>query len=339
MTAGGRLRPAAPRPGPLFVLGSLLLSLLAFPCAAAQPSTSPVRIGYLSGGSDASDRAWRQAFADGLRELGWISGQNAVVHERYADGKFERLPKLAAELVDLRVRVIVTVTTPAAQAAKRATSTVPIVIAAAGDVLGSGLVPSIAHPGGNITGLSFLGTELVVKQMDLLLELLPKAALLAFMGDPRVPPEAAMFRELETAGRSRNVDVRFIEEREVADYEPAFARVAREGIAGVIVAANVRNHEHRRLITALAAHHRVPAVYAWREGPEGGGLISYGDNRPLRYRRAAAYVDRILKGARPGDLPIEQPTTFELVVNLRTAQALGLILPPALLLRADDVIR
>jgi putative ABC transport system substrate-binding protein len=148
-----------------------------------------------------------------------------------------------------------------------------------------------------------------------------------------------MFRELETAGRSRNVDVRFIEERDVTDYESAFARVAREGIAGLIVAANVRNHEHRRRIVALAAHHRVPAVYAWREGPEDGGLISYGDNRPLRYRRAAAYVDRILKGARPGDLPVEQPTTFELVANLRTAQALGLTLPPALLLRADDVIR
>jgi putative ABC transport system substrate-binding protein len=321
------------------VLGALLALLLAAPCKAAEPSPSPVGIGYLSGGSDASDRTWRRAFVDGLRELGWISGQNVLVHERYADGRFERLPRLAAELIGLRVSVIVTVTTPAAQAAKRATTTVPIVIAAAGDVLGSGLVPSIARPGGNVTGLSFLGTELVVKQMDLLLELLPRAARLAFMGDPRVAPEAAMFRELETAGRSRNVDVRFIEERDVTDYESAFARVAREGIAGLIVAANVRNHEHRRRIVALAAHHRVPAVYAWREGPEDGGLISYGDNRPLRYRRAAAYVDRILKGARPGDLPVEQPTTFELVANLRTAQALGLTLPPALLLRADDVIR
>jgi putative ABC transport system substrate-binding protein len=330
---------ARTRPGRWLVLGPLLGSLLAVAGAVAEPSTSPVGIGYLSGGSDASDRAWRRAFADGLRELGWIPGQGVVVHERYADGRFERLPTLAAELVNLRVRVIVTVTTPAAQAAKRATSTVPIVIAAAGDVLGSGLVSSIARPGGNVTGLSFLGTELVAKQMDLLLELLPGAARLAFMGDPRVAPEVAMFRALEGAGRSRSVDVRFIEERGVADYEPAFARVAREGIAGLIVAANVRNHEHRRRIIELAAHHRVPAVYAWREGPEDGGLISYGDNRPLRYRRAAAYVDRILRGAQPGDLPVEQPTTFELVVNLRTAQALGLTLPPALLLRADDVIR
>jgi len=269
--------PSLTRPGMLLGLGTLLVSLLAPSWTAAQPSTPPVRIGYLSGGSATSDRAWRQAFLDGLRELGWIPGQNAIVYERYADGKFEQLPKLAAELVRLDMHAIVTVTTPAAQAAKRTTTTVPIVVAAAGDVLGSGLVPSIAHPGGNITGLSFLGTELVLKQIDLLL--------------------------------------------------------------GLIVAANVGNQEHRSVIIELAARHRIPAVYAWREGPEAGGLVSYGDNRPVRYRRAAAYVDRILKGARPGDLPVEQPTTFELVVNLRTAHALGLVLPPALLLRADDVIR
>lgn len=320
-------------------LGAFGLSLFVPSWAAAQVATLPVRIGYLSGGSVASDRAWRQAFIDGLRELGWTTGQNVSLHERYADGIFERLPTLADDLVHLGVSVIVTVTTPAAQAAKRATTTTPIVIAAAGDVLGSGLVRSIAHPGGNITGLSFLGTELVLKQMDLLLEILPKAARLAFMGDPRVPPEVAMFRELEAAGRSRNVSVRFFEERGAPDYEPAFARITRERIAGLIVGANVGNQEHRNLIVEMAARDRVPVVYAWREGPEAGGLVSYGDNRPLRYRRAAAYVDRILKGARPADLPVEQPATFELVVNLRTAQALGLVLPPALLLRADDVIR
>ena len=320
-------------------LGAFLLSLSVPAWGAAQQPTPPVRIGYLSGGSLASDRAWRHAFIEGLRELGWTTGQNAILHERYADGTFERLPKLADDLVHLEMNVIVTVTTPAAQAAKRATTTIPIVIAAAGDVLGSGLVPSIAHPDGNITGLSFLGTELVLKQMDLLLEILPKAARLAFMGDPRVPPEVAMFRELEVAGRSRKISVRFFEERGAPDYQPAFARMARERIGGLIVGANVGNQEHRNLIVELAARGRIPAVYAWREGPEAGGLVSYGDNRPIRYRRAAAYVDRILRGTRPGDLPVEQPTTFELVVNLRTAHALGLVLPATLLLRADDVIR
>ena len=223
------MTPSLTRPGMLLGLGTLLVSLLAPSWTAAQPSTPPVRIGYLSGGSATSDRAWRQAFMDGLRELGWIPGQNAIV----------------------------TVTTPAAQAAKRTTTTVPIVVAAAGDVLGSGLVPSIAHPGGNITGLSFLGTELVLKQMDLLLEILPKAARLAFMGDPRVPPETAMFSALEAAGRSRNVSVRFLEERDTADYAPAFARITREGMAGLIVAANVGNQEHRSVIIELAARHRI----------------------------------------------------------------------------------
>jgi putative ABC transport system substrate-binding protein len=316
-----------------------LISLAAPAWAAAQRPPAAALIGFLSGGSAASDRAWRQAFVDGLRELGWVAGKNATIHERYADGKFERLPGLAADLVQLGANVIVTVTTPAAQAAKRATTTVPIVIAAAGDVLGSGLVPSLARPGGNATGLSFLGTELVVKQMDLLLEIRPKAARLAFLGDPRVPPEIGMFRELEVAGRSRNVSVVFLEERGPRDYETAFIRLTRERIAGLIVGANVTNQEHRSVIIELAARERIPAVYAWREGPEAGGLVSYGDNRPVRYRRAAAYVDKILKGAHPGDLPVEQPTTFELVVNLRTAHALGLTLPPALLLRADDVLR
>ena len=226
-----------PRRRVLIALGASLASRLVPSRVAAQPPSSPVRIGYLSGGSAASDRAWRQAFVDGLRELGWITARNAIVHERYADGKFERLPALAAE------------------AAKRATTTVAIVIAAAGVVQGPGLVQSIAHPGGNITGLSFLGTELVLKQFDLLLEILPRATRLAFMGDPRVPPQVVMFRELETAGRSRGVGVHFLE------------------------------------------------------------------------------------GARPGDLPVEQPTTFELVVNLRTVRALGLTLPRTVLLRADEVIQ
>ena len=315
-------------------------TLLAAPLVshAQQQGGTVYRIGFISGFSAAGAAPVRSILVDALRNLGYREGQNATFHERYADGKFDRLAALAAELVQLRVNVITTQTTPAALAAKRATSTIPIVNVTSGDAVGSGLVASLAHPGSNVTGLSFLGTELAVKQMELVKEVVPAAALLGLLANRGIRPEVNFFGRMERAAGNLGVRVMFVEARTSGDYPAAFAAITQAQVDALVVAPSILNHDEWHQVVHLAARSRLPVVYPYREFPDVGGLMSYGFNRREFFGRAAQYVDKILKGAAPADLPIEQPTRFELIINLKTAKALGLTIPPSLLQRADQVI-
>ena len=321
------------------VASAAVLLLLAVPLSVrAQPGARVNRIGLLAGGSAAGTAFVRAAVVAGLDELGYREGQTLVLVERYADGRFERLPELAAELAQLKVDVILTSTTPATLAAQRATSTIPIVVVTGGDLVGAGVVTSLAHPGGNVTGLSFLGTELAVKQMELLKQVAPAVRSLALLANRAIQPEVLFFQAMERGAPQLGVSAKFVDAKGPSDYEAAFAVMLRERIGGLVVAPNLINIEYRKTIVDLAAKGRLPAAYPSREFPDSGGLISYGINRPRFFRRAAAFVDKILKGAKPADLPVEQPTMFELVVNLRTAKALGLTIPQSILARADQVV-
>jgi ABC-type uncharacterized transport system substrate-binding protein len=316
---------------------------VAAPLAAeAQQAAKVPRIGYLAGNLAPSPHL-TEAFLQGLRDLGYVEGRNVVIEYRDAEGKFERLPALAAELVALKVDVIMTGGTPHALAAKQATKTIPIVFAAdAADAVGSGIVPSLARPGGNVTGLSLLGPELVGKCLELLKQAVPGVSRVAFLWHPGVFPERTekdMLKEAEVAARALGVRPQFVEARGPADFDRAFSEMtrARAGALTVLPSAMLSN-ERRRLVD-LAAKNRLPAVYSSREFVDAGGLMAYGPNVADLLRRAATYVDKILKGTKPADLPVEQPTKFELVINLKTAKALGLTIPPLLLLRADQVIQ
>ena len=315
------------------------LGLLAGPAAAeAQAAAKIYRIGLLAGGSAAATAFVRAAILGGLSELGYREGETVMLAERYANNEFGRLPELAADLVRLNVNLILTSTTPAALAAKAATATIPIVVVTGGDLVGARVVASLARPGGNVTGLSFLGTELAVKQMELLKRVAPAIRRVVFLGNGAIQPEVLFYEDIERAARKLGVSTRFADARTLSDVEAAFAGMTRDNAQGLVVAPNVSYIENRQAIVDLAARARLPAVYQSREFAESGGLLSYGINRPAFFRRSAVYVDKILKGAKPGDLPVEQPTQFELVVNLRTAKALRLSLPPSLLQRADQVI-
>ena len=315
------------------------LGLLAGPAAAeAQAAAKIYRIGLLAGGSAAATAFVRAAILGGLSELGYRECETVMLAERYANNEFGRLPELAADLVRLNVNLILTSTTPAALAAKAATATIPIVVVTGGDLVGARVVASLARPGGNVTGLSFLGTELAVKQMELLKRVAPAIRRVVFLGNGAIQPEVLFYEDIERAARKLGVSTRFADARTLSDVEAAFAGMTRDNAQGLVVAPNVSYIENRQAIVDLAARARLPAVYQSREFAESGGLLSYGINRPAFFRRSAVYVDKILKGAKPGDLPVEQPTQFELVVNLRTAKALRLSLPPSLLQRADQVI-
>jgi len=318
--------------------GAAILLLVAPLTVAAQPAARVYRVGLLAGGSAAATAFVRMAVMAGLDEFGYREGQTMTLVERYADGRFERLAQLAAELVLLKPDVILTSTTPATLAAKRATSTIPIVVVTSGDLVGAGVVTSLARPGANVTGLSFLGTELAVKQMEILKEVAPAIRSLAFLGNKTIRPEVLFFTAMERAAPSLGVNVRFVDAKGSSDYGAAFAVMARERVGGLVVAPNLIYLEDRKTIVERAAKARLPAVYQSREFAEAGGLISYGIDRPRFFRRAALYVDKILKGASPAELPIEQPTQFELVINANTVKALGLSIPPSLRLRADQVL-
>ena len=319
-----------------------LLALGAAPFTAeAQQATKVARIGYLATNPDTSSRV-REAFLQGLRDLGYVEGRNLVIEHRDAEGKVERLPALAAELVALKVDVIVASGTLAALAAKQATKIVPIVFSPAGDPVGSGLVTSLARPGGNVTGLSSFGAELVGKRLELLKQAVPgvdRVAVLWFPGALGERTDKDMLREAEAAARALAVRLQVVEARGPADFDRAFSDMtrARAGVLTVLP-ANMFLREHKRLVD-LAAKNRLPAVYTSREFVDAGGLMSYGANQPDLFRRAATYVDKILKGAKPGDLPVEQPTKFELIINLKTAKDLGLTIPQSMLARADEVIQ
>jgi putative tryptophan/tyrosine transport system substrate-binding protein len=278
------------------------------------------------------------AFREGLRDLGWIEGRNVEIEFRWAEGRFERLPELANELVRLNVDVIVAPTSIYAEAAKRATAIIPIVFVGHADPLGSGHVASLASPGGNLTGTSLMMTDTNAKGLQLLKEVLPDLAHVAVIYDPATPSHVPGLAGLQGAGRELGLRVEPVAVTEAAEFGAAFSGIGGVGAEAVVILATPLFNSSSKRLADLALEHKLPTLFARREQAEKGGLISYGPDRGELNRRAASYVDKILKGARPQDLPVQQPTKFELVINLRTAHALGLAIPPTLLARADDVI-
>jgi ABC-type uncharacterized transport system substrate-binding protein len=309
----------------------------AWPLAArAQPSEKLYRVGMLERTSIPINAANLDGFRRGLRELGYVEGKNYVIEYRSADGRDERFSGLAAELVRLNVDLILTRGTPAALAAKNATGTIPVVITGVGDPVGQGLVAGLPRPGGNITGLSATVNETYPKRVDLLRELVPGAARIAALFNMSNPAVPAAWKEVEMAARSVGIQAQLLDARKPEDLEPAFSAATRQRADALVVGLDTLTQANQRSIVDLAAKHRLPAIYASMEFV--GGLLAYGVNYPDMYRQAARFADKIFKGAKPSDIPVEQPTKFELVINLKTAKALGLDVPPTLLARADEVI-
>jgi putative ABC transport system substrate-binding protein len=281
------------------------------------------------------------AFLQGLRDLGYIEGQNIAIERRFADWKLDRLPELAADLVRRNVDVIVAVSTPPGRAAQEATRTIPIVVGGMADPVGDGLVASLARPNGNVTGTTFIGPELIAKRLGMLKEAIPGAARIAVLWHPGVYSEytmAQMLHETEAAARTLGLELQLLAAQGPGDFDEAFAAMRRDGADALLLFPSPMLYlEHRRVVD-VAKSSRLPAIYAAREFVDAGGLMSYGANLPALFRRTATYVDKIFKGAKPADLPVEQPTKFEFVVNLQTAKALALDIPPTLLARADEVI-
>jgi putative ABC transport system substrate-binding protein len=315
-------------------------SALAAPLASfAQAQGKVWRIGVLETTSATLNAANLAAFRQGMRELGYVEGRNLIIEYRSADGYGERFANLAAELVALQVDLLVTRGTLAALAAKNATRTIPVVMANAGDPVDSGLVTSLARPGGNVTGLSSVTVDLETKRFGLLRELVPGSTRIAALYIMQNPNNREQWKEIETAARSVGVQPQLLDVRKPEDLGPAFDAAIRQRADGLIVGGDGLMQVNRKLIAELAAKHRLPTIYRSMEFIEAGGLMAYGPSYPDLYRRAATYVDRIFKGAKPGDLPVEEPTKFELIINLKTAKALGLAIPAPLLLRADEVIK
>ena len=316
------------------------LGILTAPLAAgAQQARKVHRIGYLSASSLSSSSPFVQAFRKGLGELGYVESRNVAIEFRWAEGKIERLPELAVELVNLQVDLILAAATPGARAAKQATTTIPIVMVGVGDPVGLGYVTSLARPGGNITGLSSLSVDLGPKRLELLRETIRRVSRAAVMWNPADPARALELRETQAAAEKLGLRIQSIEVRSPDEIERAFSAMTRERPDALIVQQDPLTIAHRARIADLALKSRLPAISPFREFPEAGGLMAYGPNLTDLYRRAATFVDKILKGAKPADLPVEQPTRFELVVNLKTAKALGLTLPESVLIRADHVIQ
>jgi putative tryptophan/tyrosine transport system substrate-binding protein len=318
----------------IFALGFFVMPL----AAEAQPPTPVPRIGVLSAATRGQDRNL-EAFLEGLRARGYVEGQHVVLEYRGVAGQYERSPALAAELVRLPVDVLLAGGTPAALAAKDATTTIPIVMAGVGDPVGSGLVASLARPGGNVTGVSVLQPEVVGKQLEFLSAVRPTVSRVAVLWNPANPGHAPNVRAAEEAAQVLGVQLHFLEARGPDAFDRAFAAITRADAGALLVLGDAMFRQHRSRLAELAAMSRLPTAHNDRTYVEAGGLLCYGPSHPDMYRRAATYVDKILKGAKPGDLPVEQPTTFELVINLKTAEALGLTIPPALLLQATEVIR
>ncbi len=324
-----------------FALATLGACLGPFGLASAADSQQPAaprRIGVLVV-SFSPESKEAQAFREGLRDAGYAEGRDVAIEWRSANGDYARVPRLVADLVQRKVDVIVVDSTPAAQAVKRATSTIPIVMAIVSDPVGSGLVTSLAHPGGNVTGLSSMGTELSAKRLQLLKEAIPRLTRVAVLRNPDTPYHTKVVQDLKAVAPSLSIDLIFVSARTPAEFGPAFSAVSRAHAQALYVIQDASFFTYRMTLLKLASKARLPAVYAPREFADEGGLMSYGTNRGDLYRRSAAYVDKILKGAKPSDLPVEQPTKFDLVVNLKTAKTLGITIPESILLRADEVIR
>jgi len=327
------------------IIGFIITCALGCLCVAplapeAQPPTHVHRIGALSGFGPTPGRdPFVEAFLEGMRALGYVEGQNLVLEYRAAAGHHERFPALAAELVQLKPEVIVTQGTPAALAAKDATTTIPIVMVGVGDPVGSGLVASLARPGGNITGLSVLVPELVGKQLEFLKDVLPSVSRVAVLWNPANPAHALMVREADMAAQQLGVELHRVEARGPDAFDSAFAAMTSAHAGALLVLVDTVFSEHRRRLAELAAMSHLPTMHQNRALVEAGGLISYAASPPDLWRHGATHVDKILKGAKPADLPVEQPTKFELVINLKTAKELGLTIPPTLLFQADEVIK
>jgi putative ABC transport system substrate-binding protein len=315
--------------------------LLAAPLAAeAQQAGRVYRIGLLDySAPDPARQAWWIVFRQRMRELGYVEGQNVTFEPRWAQGEDDRLPKLAAELVGLKVDLIVTGGSNAAIAVKRATSTIPIVMASGSDPVAVGLVASLQQPGGNVTGMTSINSELAAKRLELLRIVTPRASGIAILWDERNPASRLAVHETEAAAKTAGLTIHSVPARSPAGLEAAFATVVRDRAGALITVASPLLFSHRKRLAELAVKHRLPTLGGSREYVEAGGLASYGTDYPDLFRRAATFVDKILKGAKPGDLPVEQPTKFELVINLKTAKALGLTIPQSLLGRADEVIQ
>ena len=326
----------------LVLIVTVAVALLAGASVAHPQQPGKVfRIGILSNvpPSDAEGaRVWG-AFIEGLRDLGYVEGHNATIEHLSSEGKYERLPDLAAELVRRKVDVIVVPATQNVIAAQQASRTIPIVMAGAGDPVRSGLVATLARPGGNVTGLTLLGSEIVGKQLALFKETVPRVSRVAALGNPNNPAYAQWLEELKAAARSLGIPLQILEGREPGDFERTFAAMAKERAGALFVSGDGMFLLHRTRLVELAAKHRLPAMYGMREHVDAGGLMFYGPSMRESFRRAAIYVDKILKGAKPADLPVERPTKFDLIINLKTAKTLGLTIPPSVLVRADEILQ
>jgi putative ABC transport system substrate-binding protein len=321
---------------------TLTLSLLVAPLTAeAQQATNVHRIGWLLAGSPTEPNPILEAFRQGLRELGYVEGQNLIIESRYAEGSEERLRDLAAELVRLQVEVIVAGGSSTIRAAQHATRAIPIVMTGSYDAVASGFVASLVRPGGNITGLSDLGAELPGKRLEILKETVPQSARIAVLANPADSSYAPRIHNLAVAARALGLQLHVVEVHRADELDSAFAAMTQEHADALLVIEDtlLLNRQRGRVVADLAVQHRLPAMYSWREYVDAGLLMSYGISQLDRQRRVATYVGKILKGAKPADLPVEQPTKFELVINLKAAQAIGLTIPPSVLFQADEVIK
>ena len=327
------------RRGLLVVLGAASLAPRA---VLAQPKQAPPakirRIGLLTPFSPSEVALWHQAFRLGLRDLGWVEGKNISFEYRFGEGRSDRLPDLAADLVRLRVDIILASVSAAALAAQRATRAIPIVMAVGGDPVALGLGESLARPSGNVTGLSQMGTELVGKRLELLKEIVPKLSRVAVLWNPQGRNSALNWKELQLPARQLGIQLHSIEIRSPNDLEKALEDAATARVGALFITGDPAITSNIKRIVGLAVKSRLPSIFHYSEFSDAGALAAYGPDRADLYRRAATYVDKILKGAKPGDLPVEQPTKFELVINMKTAKALGLSIPQSILLRADRVI-
>jgi putative tryptophan/tyrosine transport system substrate-binding protein len=321
-------------------LGSLTLGIFGVAQAvSAQQSGRQSRVGFLGNATASLEATLVGAFRDGLRELGYVEGQNVVIEYRWAEGDYSRLPALIAELVAQKVDVIVTAGTPATLAVKKAATSIPLVMVAVGDPVGTKIVPSLSHPGGNITGLTSISTEMDGKRLELLREVVPRVSHVAVLWNPASPLQVLAEKQTQAAAQVLRMKVLSLGVRTIEQIKEAFTTIAREQPDALLVLADRLFLYHRALVMDFAIRHRLPGVHAYRELVEAGGLMSFGPSYAGMHRRAAYFVDRILKGAKPADLPVERPPTFELVINLKAAKALGVTIPQSVLLRATELIQ
>jgi putative tryptophan/tyrosine transport system substrate-binding protein len=315
----------------------LLGSAMAARPGRAQQKAMPA-VGWLSSAWPGTRAPYLAAFLQGLRETGYVEGQNVTIEFRWAEGHYDRLPTLAADLVNRKVDVIVTGNSNGIAAAKGATTTIPIVFFGGGDLVAAGLIKSLARPGGNLTGISIMGPEMGPKRLDLLSQLVPEAHVIAFLVNPNSKGAETQIRDAQEVARAKGLQLQILKAGDDNDFETAFASLVQLNAGGLVVGGDLFFDTRRAELIALAARYAVPAIYEWREFADLGGLISYGASQAGLMRQVGAYVGRILAGEKPADLPVQEPTTFELVINLKTAQALGLTVPPSILARADEVI-